>query len=255
LENIKFLVPWFIISKKEGGEAQTHFRLQIDKQPPPTQKVQVGTLERHISISKKRHVGLQNRFEACLFSPPSTPRVERIFKHKGGRKVLSIPSSPLWSVNSARNLDKNHESFSEKVESKRDFVLDLSGRYFGSRKKPKKVRKGYGSGHSGPKRCRNGNKLQEEHFGTLPKHTTFGVQHRLQGGLQVPQDKLKSIKKELGKLVKFTTMSPRKMSAILGQVRSFLVAMPLLRSFTDMMLAFIRKQQVWGWDMEHPIPK
>jgi hypothetical protein len=73
--------------------------------------------------------------------------------------------------------------------------------------------------------------------------------------LQVPQDKLKSIKKELGKLVKFTTMSPRKMSAILGQVRSFLVAMPLLRSFTDMMLAFIRKQQVWGWDMEHPIPK
>ena len=50
-------------------------------------------------------------------------------------------------------------------------------------------------------------------------------------------------------------MSPRKMAAILGQVRAFLQAIPALRSFTDLMLGFIRKNQSTGWDTTCPIPE
>ena len=60
------------------------------------------------------------------------------------------------------------------------------------------------------------------------------------GLLQVPLPKLKSIKREFGKLVTKDLLTPRKMAAILGQFRSFLMAMPFLRAFTDQMLAFIR---------------
>ena len=45
------------------------------------------------------------------------------------------------------------------------------------------------------------------------------------------------------------------MSAILGSLRSFLMAMPFLRSFTDAMLAFINTQKVWGWDHKLIIPE
>ena len=49
-------------------------------------------------------------------------------------------------------------------------------------------------------------------------------------------------------------MSPRKMSQVLGGVRSFLQAMPFLRAFTDNMLAFIQRCHQ-GWDVSHPIPE
>ena len=83
----------------------------------------------------------------------------------------------------------------------------------------------------------------------------LGFQLDLQGGtLQVPQDKLRSIRKELGKLVTHPLMTCRKMAAILGQVRSFLTAMPFLRAFTDTMLAFVN-QHLWeGWDTRLPLP-
>ena len=71
------------------------------------------------------------------------------------------------------------------------------------------------------------------------------------GVLMVPPAKLKSVRRELGKLVCHGTLSCRKMAAILGQVRSFLTAMPFLMAFTDKMLLFVRRHQFIGWD--HPL--
>ena len=71
------------------------------------------------------------------------------------------------------------------------------------------------------------------------------------GVLMVPPAKFKSVRRELGKLVCHGNMSCRKMAAILGQVRSFLTAMPFLRAFTDKMLLFVRRHQFIGWD--HPL--
>ena len=75
------------------------------------------------------------------------------------------------------------------------------------------------------------------------------------GVLEVPNEKLKTVRRELGKLVTHTNMTPRKMSAILGVVRSFLMAIPHLRAFTDLMVQFVARGQVGGrgWDSPHPI--
>jgi hypothetical protein len=45
------------------------------------------------------------------------------------------------------------------------------------------------------------------------------------------------------------------MAAILGNIRSFLMAMPFLRAFTDHMLAFVNQQGKWGWDSPLEIPQ
>ena len=59
------------------------------------------------------------------------------------------------------------------------------------------------------------------------------------GVLEVPKTKIKTVRKELGKVLTHQHMTCRKMAAILGNIRSFLMAMPFLRASTDHMLAFV----------------
>ena len=76
-----------------------------------------------------------------------------------------------------------------------------------------------------------------------------------QGGvLKVPSEKLTTCRRELGKLLTHREMSCRKMAAILGQVRSFLTAMPFLRAFTDLMLQFVSHHRNLGWDHVQMVP-
>ena len=75
------------------------------------------------------------------------------------------------------------------------------------------------------------------------------------GHLKVPKEKLKGMRKELGKLVTHTHMSSRKMAAILGVVRSCLPALPILKAFTDTFVQFVNKNIKLGWDSVHIIPK
>ena len=85
------------------------------------------------------------------------------------------------------------------------------------------------------------------------EHLGFRVNLK-EGLLQVPPQKLKQVRKELGKLVTHSSLSPRKMAAILGTVRTFLVALPFLRAFTDQMKSFIYLQAQGGWDSVHLLP-
>jgi hypothetical protein len=73
-----------------------------------------------------------------------------------------------------------------------------------------------------------------------------------QGVLEVPPHKLKTIRKELGKLVTHRTLTCRKVASILGQVRSYLVALPFLRLVTDQLLQFSNLHKTKGWD--HGVP-
>lgn len=75
------------------------------------------------------------------------------------------------------------------------------------------------------------------------------------GALKICPTKLKMVRKELGKLVVGKELSCRKMAAILGATRSFLVALPFLRAFTDTMVGFVNLQQTWGWDHKVKIPE
>jgi hypothetical protein len=76
-----------------------------------------------------------------------------------------------------------------------------------------------------------------------------------QGLLQVPTPKLKSVRKELGKFVVQEMMTCRKAAAILGQLRSFLTALPVLRAFSDMLVKFTDRHRNVGWDQKVVIPK
>ena len=69
------------------------------------------------------------------------------------------------------------------------------------------------------------------------KHLGFQL-NLAQGLLEISPQKLKVVRKELGKLLTKDTISFRKMAAILGTVRSFLVALPFLRAFTDTIVGF-----------------
>ena len=84
-------------------------------------------------------------------------------------------------------------------------------------------------------------------------HLGFTVNFK-DGTLQVPQEKLKAIRKELGKILTHSEMTCRKMAAILGATRSFLMAMPFLRAFTDQLLQFVNQQEHLGYDHKVAIP-
>ena len=44
------------------------------------------------------------------------------------------------------------------------------------------------------------------------------------------------------------------MAAILGAVRSFLMAMPFLRAFAETLSMFVKEQTHQGWDRKLPVP-
>ena len=88
---------------------------------------------------------------------------------------------------------------------------------------------------------------QIHHLGFLLDFTT--------GHLKITIPKLKSLRKELGKLVTHTSMSCRKLAAILGTIRSCLVSAPFLRAFTDTLVQFTNQHQQHGWDKNIFIPQ
>ena len=75
------------------------------------------------------------------------------------------------------------------------------------------------------------------------------------GMLQLDPLKIKRVKRELGKIVTAHAMTIRKMAAILGQVRSFLMALPFLRAFTDQLCLFVKEGEPQGWNSIQKIPK
>ena len=85
------------------------------------------------------------------------------------------------------------------------------------------------------------------------QHLGFIIDFK-EGTLKVPTQKLRTVRKELGKLVTQDFLSCRKMAAILGTVRSFLVALPFLRAFTSLMKEFVSQHYSQGWDKKLPIP-
>jgi hypothetical protein len=76
-----------------------------------------------------------------------------------------------------------------------------------------------------------------------------------EGLLQVPSSKLKMVRQELGKLCTHESISARKMAAILGSTRAFLMAMLFLRAFTDQMVQFVAHHSLQSWDRQFPVPQ
>ena len=76
----------------------------------------------------------------------------------------------------------------------------------------------------------------------------------VKGCVSIPARKLKSYRKELGKLVTHNMVTCRRAAAILGQVKSLLIVIPALRSFLCLLQAFVQQASVHGWDTMLPVP-
>ena len=97
---------------------------------------------------------------------------------------------------------------------------------------------------------------KKSHLQPCQELTHLGFDLDLKKGfLKVPPARLKSVRKELGKLVKKHTISVRKLASILGQIRSFLTALPFLRAFTNHFVDFLQQEIPKGWDHVAMIPE
>ena len=84
-------------------------------------------------------------------------------------------------------------------------------------------------------------------------HLGFDINF-LEGRLCVPPHKLKTARKDLGKILVQSSLSCLKMAQILGSLRSFLIAMPWLRPFTDELNLFVNQHRKVGWHVPLPVP-
>ena len=241
-EGTKYLVPWFVIEKKdESGKRKLrlisdcralnkflnppHFKLDHWKDIFPSlrkgmwaAKVDLKNAYFHLELSKKikPYVRMQvggniYQMEGACFGLSTLPywwtQVMSVFLkkwRKEGLLVFVYLDDILLLAHSKVLLEKHLHKL----------LLDLmeSGMNINEKKSV-----------LAPSQC-------VEHLG-------FTVNLK-DGRLEVPTFKLKAVRKELGKFLTHQTMTCRKAAAILGQVRSCLAALPLLRTFTDHLVMF-----------------
>ena len=136
--------------------------------------------------------------------------------------MFRISGSMFWPEHPSLHLDTSHECFPTQVEGKRfsgenyldDILLINESKQLLEENLQSVLRDLEDSGML----------VNREKSTLFPsqkvKHLGFIINFE-EGCLQVPQEKLKAVRRELGKIVTHTELSPRKMAAILGAVRSF----------------------------------
>ena len=254
----KYLIPWFIITKKEGQKDKVRlicdcrelnqglhpkkFRLDHIQNIFPVlrkglwaAKIDLKHAYFHLGLSEqlKKYVRLQVgqdiwQFEAACFGLSTLPEIwmklmkplQRIWRQKG--MLVFIYLDDILILGETAKLVEKHLNLA--LDTLKQAGLQVN-------------------------------------FSKSILHPTQSVQHLgylldlKEGCLRVPAEKLKTIRKELGKVLTHSKMSCRKMASILGQVRSFLTAMPFLRAFSDQMVMFLKDNKKAGWDNPCTIPR
>ena len=244
--------------QNRGGrnKVKTNFRLQKNKYPPVLQPIQDGKLGTHLPLLSPKMWACKIDLKDAFFHLSLSSELQKYVNLKVGQNIYKFLAAPfglnilpeLWTktmkvlqklwrtrgilcflyLDDILIVNKNKLTLKTELEYMLQ-TLEAAGLQINSKKsilQPTQV---------------------IDHLGF---QIDFG-----KGVLTVPPAKLKSIRKDLGKIVLAKSMTARKMAAILGQVRSFLQAIPALRSFTDLMLGFIRNNQLQGWDKACPIPE
>ena len=157
------------------GEKPPHLGLPANQLRVKHTKVQVRPLERHLSKSRKRHVGHKGGSEKRLFSFGAFKGTQTIHMDEDRGKNLSNGRGMFWPKHTPLSLDGGHAGVLEKVAKRRPFGLHLFGRHlaFGKVKKSrsqanrKDVDRSTRKWHDG--------KLQKLSTRSLSKGGTFGV--------------------------------------------------------------------------------
>ena len=258
MAEVKFLVPWFVIRKPEGDGVKlrlisdcrkinnflspSHFKLDHWQNIFPF--LRKGMWACKVDLKHAYfHLGVGDELKPYLCVKVG----DEVFQFQAACFGLStLPQ--IWM-----NLMK---VFQRKWRVQRPFGVHLFGRHFRGGGYTNGNWQGHFSGGQRLDRLRYVDQSPKVGIGSHPKPDSSWVSSGFrEGRLLVPTAKLKAIRKELGKLVTHSVLSCRKMAAILGQVRSFLTAMPFLRAFTGHLVQFVQAQKLRGWDVLAPIPE
>ena len=238
-----------------SGKEEVDCRLSSNQQTLALQDVQNGTLGAHFSVFAPRFVGNKNRLEGRIFSSRARRCLAKMRQLACGPKDLQVRCSPIWAENPPRALDSIDESFGVSLEKKRNPMFCVPRRHLVRWKGQTQAGDRHVIRAGNPTGFRIGSQPKEKCVGTHTTSHAFGVSDRFcHGHPRSPPRKTEGRQKRFGKNSDGNDMSPRKMAAILGQVRSFNQAIPALRSFTDKILKFVRLHSTVGWDQKQPVP-
>lgn len=236
-------------------KTSSHLRLQGPQRTFSHYHFQVGPSTKYFPLFEKKYVGGKNRSQRCLFSSRFEPRLMALSKDYGGDQlweyrggVFGLNVMPQIFMLVMKTFEKKWRSKGIMVFIYLDDILVLGST-------PRQVEK-----HLDvvvPDLLDSGFLINIKKSCLTPsqniQHLGFSLDLK-SGFLKICPQKIKAVKRELGKILTKESMSCRKMAAILGQVRSFLVALPFLRAFTDDMCRFVNTSQKFGWDYVQGVP-
>jgi len=208
---------------------------------------------KNLSFAQRWVVQCENRFEECVFSPQPEPRNAKICQNARRAGHLGVCGSRIRPKHPAKTFHDHHETPPKIFRSRGmlvlvnlDDIIILGSTKSLVEKHLKMVVETL---------CQAGFKISQKKSILKPTQIiqNLGFTVNLEKGqLEVPAQK---IGKELGKVLMAEKMTCRKMSSILGQIRSYLVALPFLRWMTQKLLAFSQVAASQGWDHLIRIPK
>lgn len=196
-------------------------------------------------------MGSQNRFKAWSFSLGDGTHTKGIYLHPSRGQGVPASRGMCSEEQPSRRMPKGNEGIPQKLENSGNSVLDLLRRFCSCGKfttdganqlaKMLQVLENYGM---------VGNLQKSQLIAPQEVHHLIFTVDFKQGPLKAPQKKLKAVKNLLTRSEK----ACRKMAAILGATRSFLIAMPFGKDFADQVVHFVNQQEISGWDHKVPIP-
>ncbi len=200
---------------------EVYLRLQGNKQSFSGPKVQTGPHAGNFSPAPKRSLGSKNRPERCLFHLPVNEALRPFLRHKVGDQVWEYQAGP-FGLNVMPQL---FQSVMRTFESKwrkngvqafiyLDDILVIAPTPALLEKHLRLVVKDLM--HSGFTINQKKSVLEPSQ---VVNHLGFVINFQ-EGKLQICSQKVKTVRKELGKFVTKSVMTKKQMAAILGQVRA-----------------------------------
>jgi hypothetical protein len=236
--------------RRRKNKKKANKRLQGGKSVFEASKFQVGPLEGHFPSVGAQDVGHQNRSPKRLFSlEPGSRDKKKFIRMEIGPKVFQMEAACFGLSSLPYLWMQVMQVFLKKWRSQGllvfiyldDILLLARSKTLAQQQTSIMLEDLTGSGMLV--------NMKKSHLEPTQKVEHLGFLLNLQEGvLMVPEQKLKSVQKELGKFLVQKEMSCRKAAAILGQLRSFLTALPCLRAFSDLLVQFTNQHSQLGWD-------
>ena len=199
-------------------------------------------------------MGDKSRLETRVLPSAFGGHDQALYERSSGRKRFSISSGMFWFKHLTTTIRGAHESFPAKMENAGNLGLHLPRRHFDHRKKPSDHQKSDSTdfGRLGQIRvCGKSQKIvtQPVTTGTLPGISTQFHQGFFGGSFG--KDTVRQT--GVGKIGDAQKMTPRKMGAILGVVRSFFNSHPSSSSVYRLDGEIRGPRFGRGW-LGHPLP-